>query len=86
MNTLSELMSSHLVLLPHLSFTHLTGSVNLNYCSIFAFNELHSMHLKEPMINSGFTSVVLVMVPWMDMSLPRAKDFNSLSLFTFGML
>jgi hypothetical protein len=41
----SEFISSHLVLLPQLSLTHLTGSVNLNYYSIFPLMLPQSLHL-----------------------------------------
>lgn len=61
--TESELSNSHLVLLKHLSFSHLAGSVNLNYCSTFVFIVLHSKHLNEARRSSGLTSVVRVIVP-----------------------
>jgi len=42
------------------------GSVNLNYYIIFLLSVLQDKHKKFPYINSGLTSVVLVIVPEME--------------------
>src|SRR5690348_3374511 len=59
----SSVDSSHSVLLLQLLFTQIFGSVYLNCCSMCFTNELHTLHLNEPEISSGLTSLLLVMVP-----------------------
>ena len=63
------------------------GSVYLNYYSTFlTIPSLHYLQLKDPFINSGFVSVVLVTVPWIDISYPKAPVFKSLILLIVGKL
>ena len=52
-----------MVLLLQLELMQIRGSVNLNYYIMFLLSVLQDKHKKFPYINSGLTSVVLVIVP-----------------------
>jgi hypothetical protein len=70
--TLSLWSNSHSNLFWHSLLEQRIGSVYLNCCSTFlTIPSLQSKQLKAPLINSGLVSVVLVTVPWMDISYPR---------------
>ena len=86
MKMLPELSNSKSREFWHLSLSHLTGVVYLNYCSIAGHIVWHYMHLKLPSCSSGLTSVVRVTVPEIDMILPRLIVFKSLILLIDGRL
>jgi len=67
-----------LVLLLQLELMQIRGSVNLNYYIMFLLSVLQDKHKKFPYINSGLTSVVLVIVPEIETNFPIYWVFISL--------